>query len=132
MNTILQNALTRTCSQIRDYFTDGEKLYLDSFLDVMSRASGREPVLSHFDLQLHNVIVLENPDDPDDPDISIIDWLNMGWMPAYMETAHAWTTIGGNGWAETFLLHLHKELRPSHLDAAGYFSKFLSEFHIDC
>ncbi|CAI6321932.1 unnamed protein product [Periconia digitata] len=130
---IMEAGLAWACVQHGEF--NGElQLLLETYEDVMSRASGQNAILYHGDLQLHNIIAIENKDDKDDPDICIIDWATMGWMPAYMETvrtlcrgkASVSMTLDHN----TYLYELHKGDGQAHLETAFYLTNFLAAANI--
>lgn len=104
--------------------------YLEQYEEIMDRQTGSclTPVLTHTDLQMHNIILREDPLNLDNPEICIIDWGEMAWLPAYFEEARTNSKTGPEGdmfrlWY-CWELH-HKDSKYACLDIAHFMSMFL-------
>ncbi|KAJ4286743.1 hypothetical protein N0V90_012995 [Kalmusia sp. IMI 367209] len=98
VSALIETLVYESVARNVDDFYEPEKLYLECFEEIMARSCGKNPVLTHMNLELHNVMVLDNVEDENDPQIFIIDWKTMGWMPAYMQTSklmmrHNWLAV---------------------------------------
>ncbi|KAF2818285.1 hypothetical protein CC86DRAFT_238921, partial [Ophiobolus disseminans] len=69
-------------------FAPGVPLWLDKFVPTLATANGREPVFTHIDPALRNMIIrpLEGTmATAKDYEVILIDWSFSGWFPAWMQ-----------------------------------------------
>lgn len=106
-------------------FRAAMRLYLSTFQDSMEHARGREPKLTHMDLVLSNVRFAPKAGDPEDFEVTIIDWMDLSWMPGYLQAAG----ILGVGYDQYSLGLIREELSrgvdPFPHDTALYMKEFL-------
>lgn len=124
---IFDAGLSNACQNGRDDFNTDLKLYLEYYHDVMARAVGQQPVLTHTDLQVHNVII-KATEDPDDPEIYIVDWERLAWMPAYFEAARSLMKCQSR--EPEYVYELHKGEKQGYWEVALFLAHFCSRARI--
>ncbi|KAL9108096.1 MAG: hypothetical protein Q9227_007071 [Pyrenula ochraceoflavens] len=75
-------------------FAGAMELYLSTFHDSMEHATGTEPKLTHMDFHFSNIRFTPKEDKPEDFDVTIIDWQDLCWMPAYIQAESVLSSAG--------------------------------------
>lgn len=120
--------LSNACQGYEDDFRAALKLYLEYYHYVMARAVGQQPVLTHTDLQVHNVII-KATEDPDDPEIYVVDWERLAWMPAYFEAARSLMKCQSD--EPEYLYELHKGEKQGYWEVALFLADFCAKAGIN-
>lgn len=101
------------------------RLYLSTYHDTMAHARDTEPKLTHMDLHLSNVRFAPKENDAEDFDVTIIDWADLSWMPAYLQAARVLCTgYDGHAVGQTWDA-LSRGFDPFPHDTALYMKEFL-------
>lgn len=74
-----------------------DELLLAEFRRLTTESTGREPTLTHLDSTWANIVIQELPGpegQESDWEVTLIDWADMGWLPAWMQAVAISRNIG--------------------------------------